>query len=265
MLAQHLTKPNLCAALLAAALFIYLIDALPLVNFIALLILNGAIYALYSLNQALPHTSLPRTLAHSGLWFACLILGFFIALYRPSDFNYPLAFHFTQLDFQLYANLGKGLAGALVLVWLWPRSDKAKNIWLSLALALVASSLVIASAKAMGIPWAFKTPSGIVWFLVINVALTVLAEEAFFRLLLQENLAKLLGGTKVAILSAALVSVAIFALAHVPPTHKFFALYLIAGGLYCAVYTYTRRLSMAVATHAAVNILHFTLLPYPLS
>lgn len=249
------------AVLVALALWLHLLDALPRANWVALLVLNAALFALQSDKIA----GSSHWLSRLGLWFTCLALGFFIALYRPGNFNYPLIYHFASLDFPLYANLGKGLAGASILLWLWPTTGQHKPLGTSLALALLAVPLVIFTAHGLGIAWQVKFPAGIVWFLLINLGITVLAEEAFFRLLIQDQLANIWGKSTMAAGLAAIVSVILFTLAHTYPTQPYFALYLLAGSLYCAVYTYSRRLTMTLATHALVNLGHFTLLTYPLN
>lgn len=244
--------------LLALGLWLYLLGALPLANWAALVLLNAALSALGCGKAA----STPRRL---GLWLACLALGFFIALYRPCGFNYPLIYHFAPPDFALYANVGKALAGPLILLWLWPADKNRKPAGASLVLAILAATLVILAAHGMGLAWQVKFPAGIVWFLLVNLGITVLAEEAFFRLLIQDQLGRLWGGSASAAGLAAIVSVILFTLAHTYPTQPYFALYLLAGSLYCAVYTYSRRFATALITHALVNLGHFTLLTYPLT
>lgn len=268
---QHVNRPNISAGVLALALFIYLIDALPLANFIALLGLNMALYGLRTYCTALnTHHHSPlrsnwlQTAGKAMLWVTCLLLGFFIALYRPDDFHYPQVYSFYELNFQLFANWGKAIAGLLIIVWLWPASSNVKPSTQSAALALLAVLIVIVSANMMGLAWQFKLPEGLLWFLLINVVFTVIAEEAFFRLLIQETLQSLGGNTRAAMSGAAIFSVAVFTFAHVSPTHQYFLLFLLAGSLYAAVYTYSRRFYMAALTHAGVNIGHFILLPYPL-
>ncbi|MBU2884414.1 CPBP family intramembrane metalloprotease [Gilvimarinus agarilyticus] len=258
-----LTRPNLSAALLAAALFAYLCDALPLAILAMLFVFNTCLFALTAWHPS-PDYRWHRP-GKVGLWLFGLALGFFIALYRPEGFHYPLLYHFISLDFTLYANLGKGLAGILVITWLWPVTGRAKSLSLSLVLALLAAIIILAAAYILGVAWQVKLPAGIVWFLLINIGITVLAEEAFFRLQLQQQLTQLWGDGRLAIGVAAIVSVIFFALAHLPPDHPYFALYVLAGSLYCAVFTYTRRFAMAVITHATVNIGHFIFLAYPLS
>lgn len=266
---QYLSRPNISAGLLALALFLYLLDALPLANFVGLLALNFALYGRHCLSgKSSGQHSAKLKLGKLGLWLACILLGFFIALYRPEDFNYPLVHTFDSLHFELYANLGKALAGAAVLLWLWPNATPSKALPFSLLLSFTAAlCLIIVAANIFGISWLPKLPKGIAWFLLINLIVTVVAEEAFFRLLLQEQLNKFLAtklrSAKVAAALALIGSATLFALAHMPPLHPLFGLYLLAGLLYAGIYSYTGRVSAAITTHFAVNALHFILLQYP--
>ncbi|MCP8899564.1 CPBP family intramembrane glutamic endopeptidase [Gilvimarinus xylanilyticus] len=233
----------------------FIAGALPMV---CLLGIGALIVGLYGLQRLSGGAAI-------GLWLFCLVAGFTVALYRPMEFDYPVIHFFSSLDFTLYLNVGKALAGLAVFIWLWRAHPSPKNMALSCALASGAIVAVLGVAHwVFGVGWAIKWPDGIIWFALINAGATVLAEEAFFRLLLQNKLASLLPLHYRPRLIAALVATLVFALAHAPPTHPSFLLFLWAGGLYAWVYAATGRFSMALLTHFGVNILHFTLLRYPL-
>ena len=259
----------LSAALVAFSSALYASGNLPLANAIALPVftLLIALHAWLTINRD------ANAWVALSLWLITLITGFAIALYRPGDFNYPVAHHFGDLEFTLYANLAKALAGYVIIIWLWSSyglGRRKRRVPTALLIGGGILAILCAARFIFQIGWQPKLPDGILWFVLINVGVTVVAEEAFFRLLLQDGLAKLaltVGAkkTRAAQWSAAAVATLIFALAHAPITHPLFWLFLLAGGVYALEYEYTGRFSAAIATHFGVNILHFTLLEYPLT
>lgn len=257
-------------ALVALSLTLYVSGTLALTSAVAL--------PIFALLVAL-HTSFKvtrsrlNTLLAASLWLLALISGFAIALYRPGNFTYPAVHHFSELGFTLYPNLAKALAGYFIIIWLWEPYGIGQGRTRAPAALLVgvsALAVLCAASFVFKIDWQPKLPDGILWFVLINFGITVVAEEAFFRLLLQDGLAKLVlmasaKKQRVAQWGAAAVATLLFALAHASITHPLFWLFLLAGGVYALVYQCTGRFSAATATHFGVNILHFTLLEYPLT
>jgi len=87
----------------------------------------------------------------------------------------------------------------------------------------------------------------------------VLAEELLFRGLLQPRLIGWLGPWPGITCTALL-----FGAAHIPFSLQFAAVAAVAGIGYGLAFHVTGRLSVAIALHGLVNLLHFTLLSYPL-
>lgn len=233
----------------------FIAGALPMACLLGIGALTFGLYGLQRLSGG----------AAIGLLFFCLVAGFAVALYRPAGFDYPIVYYFSSLDFTLYLNLGKALAGFAVFIWLWRAHPEPKSLAMSCTWAAGAIvAVTVAAHWIFGVEWAIKWPEGMVWFALVNAGATVLAEEAFFRLLLQDRLASILPRACRPRLTAALGAALVFALAHAPRTHPSFLLFLWAGGLYAWVYATTGRFSMALLTHWGVNMLHFTLLRYPL-
>lgn len=120
-----------------------------------------------------------------ALWLVTLLLGFFIATYRPTDFSYPRVWRFDSLEnFTLYLNTAKAIAGYLVLVWLIRARLAAKCMPLlpSLLVACAGIAIVISAGIGLGLSFTPKLPEGLVYFVLLNLLVTVVAEEAFFRL-----------------------------------------------------------------------------------
>ncbi len=253
--------------LLAIATAFALAGLLPFINVfllagLALCLMQGQRYPWPSFNG-------------SVLWLGALVCAYLAAVYRPKGFSYPVLWqpgilHAGGAPFQLYGNVGKCLTGLLLLVWLLPAYRALRPAalgWPSALLGVMAAVGVLwgFAWAVMGVPHIPKWPEGVLIFFAVNLFMTVIPEEAFFRLLLHWQIARTVRrvwlGQTLAIVSVS----AVFALVHAPITHAYFALFLVAGLLYSLIFALTGRYSMAVVCHFVVNAVHILLLPYPLS
>lgn len=208
----------------------------------------------------------------SLLWLITLLLGFFIAIYRPAGFSYPRLSDFGALypgggDFTLHLNTAKAIGGYLVLLWLFsPRNSRGKIMPLLPSLLIAAGGIIVilSAGVAVGLTIIPKFPAGIAYFVLANLLVTVVAEEAFFRLLLQNRIMLMLGGGRVGILVSISIAALIFALSHTTKLGPAFLLFFIAGMVYAGTYALTRRFSAALFVHFGTNICHLLLLEYPL-
>ncbi len=214
-----------------------------------------------------------QPLLHKLLWLTAIPVGVFIATYRPPNFDYPLIFsvpflHPEGAPFHLYVNLSKAFAGLLVISFLWVRYKKslsAKSV--TSALIVIASGMVAVILSAhwlLGLPWVLKFPEVTFYFIAVNLFVTCMSEEAFFRLLLQDEIASWFDNARFKVLVPAVIASLLFACAHHPALDAFFLVYAVAGLAYALVYAMTRSFIAAIAVHGGVNIAHFLLLPYPL-
>lgn len=208
------------------------------------------------------------------LWLFTLLCGFFIALYRPDNFSYPLLWRSDQLYeggafFSLFVNVSKALGGYLIIIaWLFSTARRemvAMPLGRSFSIAFwgCLAALLIAN-QGFNLAWRPKLSEGIVYFAIVNLGVTVMAEEAFFRLLIQAYLQKLWRGRSVLYFSCGITTL-LFAVAHAPASLEFWLLYLVVGGIYSLVFALTQRFSAVVVTHFSVNLLHFIFFEYPLS
>ncbi len=255
-----------CAVLGAAACLLLLASMLP--------VLNGLLLPLFALGLfSLAESKISNSVLLNLTWLLTVAVGFFIAIHRPENFSYPLLWHADRLyadgqAFSLYVNTSKALGGYLVLLWLLSRGTDAVQ-YVAFPKALVISGgaglfvLLIASVL-FDVEFHPKLPAGTMLFIAVNLGVTVLAEEAFFRLLLQRHIASWFGDAALGPWIAGGVAALLFALAHTETPGPAMLLFLIAGAAYSAVFALSGRLSMAILTHFGVNILHFLLLEYPL-
>lgn len=155
----------------------------------------------------------------------------------------------------------KLLLGTALLAWWLGQSCKpvispARALWVCLLTLLAVPVLAIALGL---VAWQPKWPEGLLLWLLVNLGVAVLAEELLFRGVLQPALVQRFGAWPGLLLTAAL-----FGAVHLPFSPLFAVLASLAGLGYGLAFHYSGRLSLAVALHGAVNLLHLSLLSYPL-
>lgn len=203
----------------------------------------------------------------NGLWLPLILLGG-IALaahlvpgFSPWQLWQPRLISADAAPYALRLSWDKLLLGSALLAW-WlgqPRRSaiSSQNAWLTCVSTLV---LVPLLAMALGLlAWQPKWPQGLLLWLAVNLGAAVLAEELLFRGLLQTALIKRLG-----IWPGLLLTAALFGAAHLPFSALFAVVAACAGLGYGLAFHYSGRLSLAIALHATVNLLHMLLLSYPL-
>jgi membrane protease YdiL (CAAX protease family) len=188
----------------------------------------------------------------------------------------PDAAPFTQ-----YLSFDKGAAG-LFLLAAYARRCAVATEWRAIALRTLVTMFataiaVLDTAVVTGyVRPEIKLPSITLEFLATNLFFTCIAEEAFFRGLIQERVIsfveekmpeKLLGRFCSREATVLWISVAmstlLFALAHISGGPLFVLLAAIAGLGYSVVYAWTRRIEAAILTHFFVNAVHFIAFTYP--
>jgi membrane protease YdiL (CAAX protease family) len=201
------------------------------------------------------------------------ILALALALHRLPGFQNPvlienMKFSADAVPFTLYANFDKAAVGLILLVFMCKRTaswPEWKAVMRRTApIALITTVFTIAMAIALGnVRPDLKLSQWTPVFLVVNLLFTCVAEEAFFRGVLQERLATALArvrfGEPVAILCSALL----FGLAHAAggPRYALFATLSGFGSAYA--YSITRRIEAPIITHFMLNAVHFIGFTYP--
>ncbi|MDI1261146.1 CPBP family intramembrane glutamic endopeptidase [Aquabacterium sp.] len=204
-------------------------------------------------------------------------LGLALAVHVLPGFHNPLLVNAVRttpdaVPFTLYANFDKGSVGLLLLACLAPRLASWQDARAAVAPTLVAA--VATAAAAIGAAWLagqvrFEPKLGAALppfaptFLFVNLFFTCVAEEAFFRGLIQERLTRALAHRPGLIFLPILVSATLFGLAHLGGGPLYMAFATLAGLGYAGVYAKTRRVEAAVVTHFAVNATHFIFFTYP--
>ncbi|PXB89101.1 CPBP family intramembrane metalloprotease, partial [Pseudomonas aeruginosa] len=154
----------------------------------------------------------------------------------------------------------KALVALTLLAW-WLRRPKQPLVSLDItALAFCLTFFVVPLLSIMtnAASWQPKWPDAFWWWLVLNVGVVSLAEEAFFRGLLQSQLIRWFGAWP-----GIIVATLAYAALHLLVNPVYALLAGIAGLGYGMVLHFSGRLSLAVLLHASINTLHFLLLSYP--
>lgn len=172
------------------------------------------------------------------------------------------------VPFTLYANFDKGSVALLLLALVVPRvrsiGEMRAAAKVTLQFASITAAVVVCAAWAVGyVRPHLKIPAFTAEFLVVNLLFTCIAEEAFFRGLIQERLTQVLASRPAMAVVPVVVSAALFGLAHAGAGPVFMCLAAMTGVGAAWVYARTRRVESAVVVHFAVNAIHFLLFTYP--
>lgn len=228
---------------------------------VALLLLAG-----FAVRQ--PKIQAGRYIGH-GLF---IVLALALAMHwLPGFYNGrgidPQRFTEDAVPFSMYLNQDKPLIGfwlLLVCPWIVGRRSLRLSIYAT-ALALTLSVvLALGGALLLGvISWAPKWPDHTWLWVLNNLLLVSLVEEALFRGYIQGGLSRRLKhlpyGENLALLLASLL----FGLVHLGAGWQWVLLAGLAGVGYGLAYRFG-GLGAAIATHFGLNLLHFGLFTYPM-
>ena len=171
------------------------------------------------------------------------------------------------IPFSMHLNLDKPLIGFWLLLacpWIIGRRSLRLSVYAT-ALGLTLSTLLaLGGAVLLGvISWAPKWPDQAWLWLLNNLLLVTLVEEALFRGYIQGGLSRhfknLPHGDNLALLLTSLL----FGLAHIGAGWQWVLLASMAGVGYGLAYRFG-GLAAAIATHFGLNLLHFGLFTYPM-
>ncbi len=206
-------------------------------------------------------------------WGVVLILGVALAIHAIPWIRNVLvldavAVSAAAADYTLYWNYDKGFAG--VVLYAACVQPQAGTAWVrataaTAAIALLTLVAVGAAATAAGfVAWDPKWPAILGVWVPANLFLTCVAEEAFFRGLLQRHLGRALRGRMRAPAPAAvLVAAAAFGVAHFAGGITYVLLATLAGVGYGAACHLTGRVEAGILVHFALNLAHLLLFTYP--
>ena len=174
------------------------------------------------------------------------------------------SFGLSEQPYKLNANLDKALAAIAIILAMrstvkWKTSIKELYLILT-AITIFFTVSILFDAKPDPKLGAFTLA-----FIFFNLSVTCLAEEVFFRLIIQDWLFKFSKGALNGWL-AVFITAVIFMLAHfhtgVDADKRLFLIF-IAGILYGGIYLKNKSLGSAIIMHFGINIIHFSFFAYP--
>lgn len=206
-------------------------------------------------------------------------LALALALHAVPGIHNPLVLDHIQWRpgdpvFSLSASFDKACAGLLLLATLVPRCNSLTAARALLPPSILAALLTTVAAMGFGWAWGLTEPA-LTWpqvpgrpeavplFLALNLFVTCLAEEAFFRGLLQSALMNRWGTRGAAGLTAIALPAALFGLAHLGGGPKMAVLATVVGLGSGWAFARTRCIEAAVLVHFAVNAVHLLAFTYP--
>lgn len=213
-----------------------------------------------------------RDLAH-GSTACAVVLALLMALHLAPGFHNSTLYygvHFTDdsAAFTSYLNFDKASAGLFLLAAfgrrMSTRDDARATLARTAVAALSTTCVVLAIAYLLGsIAFAPKLPPWWAAFLAANLLFTCVAEEAFFRGVLQERIAQMRGESIVLAVVAVVISAALFGLVHLGAGPAQASLAGTAGLGYALAYQWTRRVETPIVAHFGLNAAHFIFFTYP--
>lgn len=207
------------------------------------------------------------------LMAAIVVLALALALHKVPGFANPLLLQGVQVSpgaapVTQYLNVDKGAVGILLCAYFCaPARRRAEWSALrpALPVVLVTPVVVLAAALLSGtVAIDPKLPSFTPMFLVTNLLFTCVAEEAFFRGLIQGSLLDALAGKRHGAAIAIGVAAVLFGIAHAGGGIAMIVLATLAGVGYGLAAWRSGRIEAAILAHFAVNALRFLLVTYPL-
>jgi len=196
-----------------------------------------------------------------------LLLSLALAMHAVPGYDNPMLLKDVRLSadsapFTMYANFDKGVVGLVLMAFLCRRASS----WRDFTAAWKSQALVLAAllCGVLGLGWVigfvrpeFKLSPHLPLFAIVNLLFVCVAEEAFFRGVIQERLSAC-GDTL-----AVAVSGVLFGAAHLGGGWQFGALASLAGLGYALLYARTRRIEIPIVAHFLLNLLHFIAFTYP--
>ncbi|MHA6493690.1 CPBP family intramembrane glutamic endopeptidase [Pseudomonas borbori] len=208
-----------------------------------------------------------RPWLHDAIWGALvLVAGIAFAAHLVPGFSpWPLwptrQISADALPYALRLSWDKLLVGVTLLAW-WlgrPHGATRRPVYAAGVALLTLLGVPLVALTIGVVAWQPKWPEGLWLWLAVNLGVAVLAEELLFRAVLQTRLVAWLG-----LWPGLLLTALLFGAAHVPFSPLFALVAGLAGLGYGLAFHYSGRLSVAIALHGAVNLLHLLLLSYPL-
>jgi membrane protease YdiL (CAAX protease family) len=167
-------------------------------------------------------------------------------------------------------NFGKASAGLVLFALVAPRLAawaELRPIWKpTIGVAAIGTCVTVGAAIAMGYTrFEPKLPPETAVFLLANLFFTCVAEESFFRGLVQEEMHRAAERARMCWLHVAAVplSAVVFGAAHAAGGMQYVLLATLGGFANALAYARARKVEASIFTHFALNATHFIFFTYP--
>jgi membrane protease YdiL (CAAX protease family) len=196
-----------------------------------------------------------------------------LAFHRLPGFNNPrvidaVRFSADAIPYTLYLNYDKALAGLFVLGWCHTRIFTGREWRTMLMMAAPWSAGLIGLVMVLSLAAGYvrfdpRFPAETWLWLIVNLGLTCMAEEALFRGFVQAQLQRAWQHFAAGRWLALGVAAVLFGVAHAAGGATYVALATFAGLGYGWVYQRTGRIEASILTHFTLNAAHFFFFTYP--
>ncbi len=229
----------------------------PIASLMAMLFL-----ALGKTSSLLTGTWLNISLLLVGVLALILSVHVIPGFYRPLILEEVISSN--QKTFQLFLSTDKAFVGLILFAYVVNQIMPVKPKWI--LISVLAPITIILTALLFGLSLDLKYGNYLLWFIPLNLMITCLAEEIFFRSMIQKWLSKTLPDSVFGSFVTISLVTYLFLLAHgiYFPDSLVDLLYLLASFLYALIYYLTGSVLLSILTHFILNLLHILLLEYPL-
>lgn len=204
---------------------------------------------------------------------AVLVIALGLGMHAFPGFTNPVLLSKVTLSpgaapYTLYLNFDKTVAGVLILGLCYAGLLAGREAWARMLrqaapVALVNIAVVVGLALALGYVHIDPKWTVLFWpWAVVNLFFTCVAEEAFFRGLIQRQINERFTFRYKAVVAVG-VSAVLFGLAHAAGGPAYVLLSIVAGLGYALAFQLTRRIEASILAHFSLNAVHFLLLTYP--
>ncbi len=167
--------------------------------------------------------------------------------------------------FSLWFNLDTIIASLGILLFAnFAKSNKTSlaKILIVYVIAITVVALIAISLDVVKLD--IKLPEFFASWLIINLLVSCVFEEVFFRYFVQGTLQKALSSYNYGDLIALLVATLLFTAKHFPGPPNYLITVFVAGLFYGYTYKITNRIEASIALHFLINTLHFFFFTYPI-
>jgi membrane protease YdiL (CAAX protease family) len=202
-----------------------------------------------------------------------VILPLVIALVFSSAFSTWTLLDGIQLGhssstYAIHVNLSKPLIALILLATVVPaiKSLAATTTMLKKTIPILLVGIPVVAAFSYFVGYTrfdFKLPMIIIVWGILNLFITCIGEEVFFRGIILKELKNSFASFKNGKYLALVVSSIIFGIVHFNGGLLFILVATIAGLLYGIAYIQTEKVESSIITHFCVNVFHFIFLTYP--